>query len=605
MLSGVGLLALAVVLEGFVRPTPASAAAPAAGGRPEVRLGFDGIAKIGVSLPLEVVLPSLPRSGHAELVVDAPALGPDVGRVLISTVVPFAAVAGAAQVIRAPVTVSDSRRPLRIRVAIDGAQVFQTAVAVTPDQVADRVVVALSDDHAGLAALHRLPGRVAVGYVTAEMLPRRWQEYAAVDLLVIRDLDPAALDDAQREALLTWVRLGGHLLLVARPATPLPAFLDPVLPARAGEVRVVPPLAELAARYGGTFPPSPVAITTLVPRPGAGQVFVGDLPVIVSAGAGAGRVTVWGFDPWGPPVRAWDGRLPLWDETIGRESAPSIDPTVLADRLVFGTPLDPAAHAQVGGAIVLYIALLLGVLRWKPTMAGAAAALLIVFVGLGAFSALAERTRSRSASLTQATVLGPEASSGQVRATTVAAVAVPYGGRYQITVSPGMVAGAVTPSSNLRLELARAGTVLTGTLRSGEPPRPFQAVGAVSLAASASLADEGRSLSVDLGRGPVHHVELRWRDRAYRLGDLPAGRTVRALHPDGWSAVTADGRALSEFSARVRDGIFQGPMADAILKAETPVLVGELEWPAPVFTLGGAGAPGQRLTILLLPLERR
>jgi len=35
------------------------------------------------------------------------------------------------------------------------------------------------------------------------------------------------------------------------------------------------------------------------------------------------------------------------------------------------------------------------------------------------------------------------------------------------------------------------------------------------------------------------------------------------------------------------------------------VLDGELQWPAPVFALDGARAPGRRLTILLVPLDRR
>ncbi|HKV46400.1 MAG TPA: hypothetical protein VJT32_17260, partial [bacterium] len=340
-------------------PVPASAAAAGL----QVRLGFDGIVKLGVTVPLQVVVPPLPRSGHAELVVDAPALGPEVGRVLTSTVVPFESVAGAAQVIRAPVTIRDPRRPLRIRIAINGDPVLETVVAILPHQVGDRVLVALSEDRAGLAALHLLPGRVAVGYVTADALPHSFQEYAAVDLLVIRSLDPALLDSAQQQALLTWVRLGGRLLLIAGPATRQLAFLDPVLPAGVGEGRIIPPVA-LAARYGGVFPPAPFAATALIPRAGARQVLDGGVSVIAARAAGAGEVTIWGFDPWRPPVLEWEGRLRMWDEVLGRGPAPSIDAAAVAEQLTTSTPLDPAVHAQVGGAILLYLAAVLGLLRW-------------------------------------------------------------------------------------------------------------------------------------------------------------------------------------------------------------------------------------------------
>ncbi|TMI84045.1 MAG: hypothetical protein E6H03_02755 [Bacillati bacterium ANGP1] len=420
VLCGLALLCWPAV---FFRPPPPHARAASsaeADRRLDVRLGFGGIVKIGVPLPLEVVLPPLPASGPAEMVIDAPALGPQAGQVVTTTAVPFESVADTVRVIEAPVVISDPRRP------------------VSPERVGGRVVVALSDDRTGLAALHRLPGRVAVAYVTAEALPRRWQEYAAVDLLVIRDLDPAALDVSQQEALLRWVRVGGRLLLVARPAAAaqsaetagspgrrapvFPAYLDPLLPADVGPIRALPSAAGLAAHYGGTMPSGPLTVATLLPRAGAGHVDLSGVPVIASAGpgTGAGQVIIWGFDPWRPPLIEWSGRLRLWEEALGREPAPRIDVEGLAEHLAAGTPLDPAVHAQVTSAILLYIALLLGLRRWKPTVAAAAGALLIVLAALGAFPVLAEIVRDRSATLAQVTIIEP-VGAGSARATTVAA----------------------------------------------------------------------------------------------------------------------------------------------------------------------------------------
>ena len=231
--------------------------------------------------------------------------------------------------------------------------------------------------------------------------------------------------------------------------------------------------------------------------------------------------------------------------------------------------------------------------------------LLLVLIGLGGFSLLGETARARSARLTEATVLEPVGVTRIARITTSAAVVVPYGGRYRITVARDMVVQPITPSSDLRVELSGAGTVLTGVLRPGEPARPFQAVGVAPILASAAISADGRRLVVDLGSIRIRHAELRHRDRVYPLGDLPAGRSVAGLHPDGWVAAGSEARTLPEFSARLRDAIFQGPSGGAILGGTTPVLVGELDRAAPVFTLRGAGAPGQRLTILLMPLERR
>jgi len=570
-----------------------------------VRLGWDGMVKIGVPVPLDVELPPAAWTGPGELVVDAPALGPEVGRVVTSTAVPFQAVAGASQIIHAQVVISDPRRPLVVRVFHHGREAFRRTVPISPGQVPGRLLVALSDEHVGLASLRRLAGRVGVVYVTGSMLPRLWQEYLAVDLVVIRDLDSPPLDSAQQEALRTWILLGGRLLLIARPGVRLPPTLEPMLPATLGETRTVPFLAALAASDGGALPSGPATVTALVPHPVARRMTAGGLPLAASWDAGWGQVIVWGIDPWLPPFLEWSGRLRWWGEALGPEGAPAVDPAAIADKLAIGTLLDSLVHALAGGAIILYIGLLLGLLRWRATPAGAGWSLLLVLIGLGGFSLLGETARARSARLTEATVLEPVGVTRIARITTSAAVVVPYGGRYRITVARDMVVQPITPSSDLRVELSGAGTVLTGVLRPGEPARPFQAVGVAPILASAAISADGRRLVVDLGSIRIRHAELRHRDRVYPLGDLPAGRSVAGLHPDRWVAAGSEARTLPEFSARLRDAIFQGPSGGAILGGTTPVLVGELDRAAPVFTLRGAGAPGQRLTILLMPLERR
>jgi hypothetical protein len=582
---------------------------PAAGagsgpGRIDARLGFDGIVKIGVPVPLDVALPPFDRSGPAELSADAPALGPEVGRVVTSTVVPFRAVAGAAQVIHASVVVSDPRRPLVIHVSIGGREVARQAVSISAEQVAGRLLVAVSDDHAGLAPLHRLPGRVEAVYVTAAALPRLWQEYAAVDLLVIRDLDPALLDAAQENALRTWVHLGGRLMIIAR-RTPALSMLDGLLPATAGAARSLRSVGSLGVGNGAGLPPVPLTVTALAPRPGARRITDGDVAVMAAWATGLGQVTMWGVDPWQPPFLEWGGRLRWWDEAIGVETAPIVDPAGVAEKLAVGTPLDPLVHAEVGGAIVLYVALLMGLLRWRPTLAGAAASLAIAAIGMGGFTLLAGTTRDRSATVTQITILEPIGPGRLARATTIAAVAVPYGGRYRVTVPQGMVAQPITPSSNLMIRLSQSGTELSGVLRSGEPPRPFEAVGAVPIQISASLSRDGRELAADLGGLRALHVELRERDHVYPVGELPAGHSVTDIRPDRWVAASDGGRGTSELSQHLREAIFQGPGGGAILNDTPRVLVGELEPTAPVFSLGGAATPGQRLTILLVPLERR
>jgi hypothetical protein len=586
-------------------PGPLARAEPAAPPPAlEVRLGFDGALKIGVPLPIEVRVPPLPSSGRASLLVEAPALGPQAGTVTTSTVISFEGIPGVARTFHLPVIVSDIRRPLTVRVLLGGGEVFRRTVALDPMQVGSRVVVAVSSAHGGLAFVHRLPGRVVAAEISEEALPSLWQEYAGVDLLAVRDLDPARLDDAQRRALLMWIRMGGRLLLVARPGVPVPEFLSPVLPADVGEPRTVSARDALAQRFGADLPSDSLVITTLAPHPGAEEVRAGGVPVIVSAPAGWGRVTMWSFDPWEPPFRGGEGSLRLWADALGsppRPPSPSlVDAAAVAGRLPDSPPLDPQVHVAVGAAVLGYVLLQYVLRRRLPSTAGAVGGLVIACLGLGAFTMLAADVRSRSTALTQATFLEQAPAAPAARALTVAVVAVPYGGPYLLRAPRDATAGPATPSGDLRLDLTSGNVILTGYLRAGESGRPFEALGTVPLETSGTLSPDSRVLRVDLRSFRIHRAQVRWRDRVYPLGDLPSGASVHELRPDVW--VRADGVAADD---RVRAWIFRGSGGDAIMKATTPVLVGEMDGSAPAFAFAGTGAPGQRLTILLVPLARR
>jgi len=367
-----------------------------------------------------------------------------------------------------------------------------------------------------------------------------------------------------------------------------------------GEPRTVSARDALAQRYGADLPSGFLVITALAPRPGAEEVRAGGVPVIASAPAGWGRVTMWSFDPWEPPFRGGEGNLRLWADVLGSPPSPLVDAAAVASRLPDSPPLDPQVHVAVGAAVLGYVLLQYVLRRRLPSTAGAVGGLVIACLGLGAFTALAADVRSRSTALTQATFLAPAPAAPAARALTVAVVAVPYGGPYLLRAPRDATAGPATPSGDLRLDLISGGAILTGHLRAGEGGRPFEALGTVPLETSGTLSPDSRVLRVDLRSFRLHRAQVRWRDRVYPLGDLPPGASVHELRPDVW--VRADGVATDD---RVRAWIFRGSGGDAIMKATTPVLVGEMDGSAPAFAFAGTGAPGQRLTILLVPLARR
>ncbi|HET7263679.1 MAG TPA: hypothetical protein VFL28_03350 [bacterium] len=591
------MLSLAFFAAG---PAPGGAQPPPAAPALAVTLGFDGAVRPGAPVALDVRTPPMPAGGSAELIVDTPALAPQTGRATVSTVVSFQAAAGVVERRRVPIVIRDVRHPVRVRLTLGGRVIARAEVPVAPARVGGRLVVLVSDVRAGLGALRRVDERAVDAYVGADALPSRWQEYTGVDLLVLRDLDPARLSDAQRAAVVTWVRLGGRLLVIARPGVPLPAFLRPVLPARLGPVPMPAPAADLVARFGGTAPAGPVAAVALVPEPGAAVVDAGGLTVIAGHAEGDGYVSVWGIDPTVPPLAEWDGRSRLWAAALGAPPSTLVEPTALAERLVPRAPVDRFSHIAAGLLIALYIAGVAAVRRRRPTAAGASSAAAAAVLAVAVFATFAVGARGRSTALTQVVVLQRAAGAPLARAVTVAAAAVPYGGPVDVAAPTGAVAAPEAITGDLRIDWRDATAVLAGSARP-EAPWVFQALTAVPLATSARFDLDAQTLATDLGAAGLRSAAVWSRGLVYPLGDLPAGRSTRHVPATGWrraAEAVSDDRSPARF---FREPGEQYP--GAIARYPRPLLVGEWSGPAPVFVLPERGGETAEHVVLVIPID--
>jgi hypothetical protein len=569
-----------------------------------VAVGFDGAVRPGAPTPVDVQTPPMPSDGAAQVVIETTALTPQTGRAVVSTVVPFRAVTGVVERLRVPIVIQDVRRPLRVRVMLGGRRIAAAAIPFDPARVAGRMVVLVSDTQAGLGVLRDIDERAVDAYVAPGALPGRWQEYAGVDLVVLRDVDPARLSDAQRDALVTWVRLGGRLVVIARPGRgPLPAFLLPVLPARLGTAGVLGNSDDLAAKYGAALPAGPIAAVALLPRPRAEVVRAGGRPVVAAAAAGDGYASVWGIDPTTGPLADWPGRQRLWGEALGAPVPALVDPSVLGERLSPRIPVDRRLHILAGLLIALYVGGLAIVRRRRPTAAGAAAGAVAAALAVAVFANLAASARARSTALTQVAVLQQARDAPAARVLVVAAAAVPYGGPVTVLAPAGTVAAPVTMIGDLSIQWREEAAVLAGRVRP-DLPWVFQALAAVPLSASARYDAGTETLSTDLGTAGLRDAGLWWHGFVYGLGDVPAGQTTRRIAGGGWrraAEIVADDASPARF--------FRAPDNQApggIVQLPHPVLVGRWPGRAPAFALAAglrSGGEEPQDTILIVPVD--
>lgn len=236
-------------------------------------------------------------------------------------------------------------RELVVTLERDGATLAEQRVPVRPREgerilglVSDRPLTLALPRRQDLTALPFLPFTLAPA-----QLPDRPAGLSSFSLLLLNDLPAENLAPAQQDALLAWVRGGGHLILGGGPgaATTL-AELPPALRlVEAGPTTALDP-DELGA-YAETSPPSALEGVALTAAPGATSFGSSAAPLWVQQDVGAGRVTQLAFDPGLQALQDWEGAPAFWDRllrpvriytTLGRDNdAAGIQAQILSGAL--------------------------------------------------------------------------------------------------------------------------------------------------------------------------------------------------------------------------------------------------------------------------------
>ncbi|QDU63726.1 hypothetical protein Pan216_46070 [Planctomycetes bacterium Pan216] len=165
-------------------------------------------------------------------------------------------------------------------------------------------------------------------------LPSQWFAYGAVDTVVL----PTGNADALRripplrtEALLSWVRQGGHLVVSCGDnwQEVSKGFLAPLLPGTlTGTSRLrVPDSLEIYADVQTRFDAGTQGLTIADLKDVTGQVVLqkDGRPLIVSGAYGFGEVTFLTFDTDVGPFTQWTGRQAFWKKLLGLKKSEEVD----------------------------------------------------------------------------------------------------------------------------------------------------------------------------------------------------------------------------------------------------------------------------------------
>lgn len=326
-----GALALAASLCGApIRPAAAAV-------RLDATIGLGGVARHGEWTPVSVRVSGSYRSVPAQL--RATLLTPGSDTPITSYVAAVQLHAGRIDerhTLYVPAPYPAGAAAVRVTLAAAGRTVASQDLPA-PRLVSNPLLVALTENGSGLAGLgdaaigaapravppwQRQAGaryNASVVHPSPETLPDSPIGYAAADAVVLGDLLPDRLTDAQWSAITDWVRGGGLLVVCGGPdlGRLQAAAVRDLLPMSPADVRPAPRLSGLAYRYGSAPDARGAPVVTGALRPDATLIATqGALTLVCWRRLGSGAVAFTAFDATASAFARWPARGALWTELL-------------------------------------------------------------------------------------------------------------------------------------------------------------------------------------------------------------------------------------------------------------------------------------------------
>jgi len=290
----------------------------------QVTVGFDGYCRGDGWCPVYVVLSNEGADVEGELRAVGKSTEPNVytRRVLLP------AQSRKAYFLYLSTAGSSSRSRLTVQLLAGNKVLSSEQVAVAWLDEGDRLYGVGSSSPSALNFLSSVvpaSGKAEVAHLSLERLPPDPLGWEGLDVLILNDVDTAALSGEQRQALETWVAHGGHLIVgggagaartvagVANPSTALQQGSGHrLLPVTVGGTRSVDNLWALGEYLGAPIATGPYPVAEATLRDGEALIEQGDLILVARRTYGAGTVDFVAFDAGLNPFTRWDDNVRLW-----------------------------------------------------------------------------------------------------------------------------------------------------------------------------------------------------------------------------------------------------------------------------------------------------
>jgi len=303
-----------------------------------VRLGFNGVAKVGDWLPVAVQVSNdgASVSGELQIQIDDSTNNPrrmQAFNFRPPTVytVPATLPSHSRKQYQIDVFLPYPTKDLTIKLVTDqGLLVQQTAnlQALSGSEVLCGTLSRNQDFFQQLKNLD-LPGRQGkkpfIVPLKAEDVPARQHAMSSLDCLILNNISLTGLTDDQKSAILGWVEDGGLLVLGGgsgwqKTLQPLPKELLPVDVTGVRSIASLQSLADFAHQPIKGDGPWLVSTGKLQ----GGQVVAQDngIPLLVGARHGKGTVLYLAADPTAEPLATWSGNAALWKYVLSYNSTP-------------------------------------------------------------------------------------------------------------------------------------------------------------------------------------------------------------------------------------------------------------------------------------------